>query len=87
MRQSEQLRRSIRNLQKEGFRYVYVLKDEDDIENVEIVRTLLWNNKKAETGPFDIIGDIHGCYNELRALLEKLGYPRNDRKAIFLGYL
>ncbi len=84
-RQAQQLRRSIRFLQKEGFRYVYVLKDE--LETVEIVRTPLWNNKKDETGPFDIIGDIHGCYDELYALLQKLGYPRTDRKAVFLGDL
>jgi protein phosphatase len=86
-RQAQQLHRSIRHLQKEGFRYVYVLKNEDDIANVEIVRKPLWNNKKHETGPFDIIGDIHGCYDELCALLEKLGYPREDRKIIFLGDL
>ena len=96
-RQGEQLRRSIRHLQKEGFRYVYVLKSEEDIANVEIVRTPLWNNKKSETGPFDIIGDIHGCYDELCALLDKLGYrvekencaaiPPEGRRAIFLGDL
>ncbi len=27
-----------------------------------------------ERGPFDIIGDIHGCTDELEELLEKLGY-------------
>ena len=96
-RQGEQLRRSIRFLQKEGFRYVYVLKGEDDIANVEIVRTPLWNNKKNEAGPFDIIGDIHGCYGELCALLNKLGYsvdketysviPPEGRRVVFLGDL
>ena len=96
-RQGEQLRRSIRHLQKEGFRYVYVLKSEDDIASVEIIRTPLWNNKKAETGPFDIISDIHGCYDELCALLDKLGYsvdkdncaavPPEGRRTIFLGDL
>jgi len=73
-RQSEQLRRSLRHLQKEGFRHVYVLKSEEEIANVEIIRVPLWNNKKSETNPFDIIGDIHGCYDELCVLLEKLGY-------------
>jgi len=96
-RQSEQLRRSIRHLQKEGFRFVYVLKNEEDAANVEIVRMPLWNNKKNETGPFDIIGDIHGCYDELCVLLEKLGYsvdkdncaaiPPEGCKSIFLGDL
>ena len=96
-RQGEQLRRSIKFLQKEGFRYVYVLKSEDDIADVEIIRTPLWNNKKTETGPFDIIGDIHGCYDELCDLLDKLGYsvdcenytavPPEGRRAVFLGDL
>ena len=88
------LRRSIRNLKREGFRYVYVLNSVEDIENAEIVRTKLWNNKQDEHGPFDIIGDIHGCYDELGELLDKLGYIRNEngvpvhpdgRKAVFLG--
>ncbi|MDR2615397.1 MAG: polynucleotide kinase-phosphatase [Oscillospiraceae bacterium] len=96
-RQSEQLRRGIRSLKKEGFRYVYTIKSEEELSDVEIVRTPLWNNKKDETGPFDIIGDVHGCFGELCALLEKLGYavdkikftaahPEN-RRAVFLGDL
>ncbi len=31
-------------------------------------------DKTDETGPFDIIGDVHGCYDELVVLLHKLGY-------------
>ena len=95
-RQAEQLRRSIRGLQREGFRYVYILSGEE-IENVEIIRTPLWNNKKTETGPFDIIGDIHGCYDELCELLTELKYEvdmenfsakhPDNRKAVFLGDL
>lgn len=34
---------------------------------------------------YDLIGDLHGCYHELMALLAKLGYPRTDRQAVFLG--
>lgn len=29
---------------------------------------------KSDRGPFDIIGDIHGCFEELKELLLKLGY-------------
>jgi len=96
-RQAENLRRSIKLLQKEGFRYVYVISDEEEAANVEIIRTPLWNNKKHETGPFDIIGDIHGCYDELCEILIKLGYEVDaknctantpqGRKAVFLGDL
>jgi protein phosphatase len=31
-------------------------------------------NKEHEKGPFDIIGDVHGCFDELKNLLDKLGY-------------
>ncbi|MCL2321931.1 MAG: polynucleotide kinase-phosphatase [Oscillospiraceae bacterium] len=95
--QGQQLRRCIRFLKKEGFRHVYVLKSIEEISNVEIVRLPLWNNKKSETGPFDIIGDVHGCFDELSMLLTKIGYtvdvenctaiPPENRKAIFLGDL
>ena len=90
------LRRSIRNLKREGFRFIYVLNSQEEIDNAEIIRTKLWNDKKEEHGPFDIIGDIHGCYDELVMLLKKLGYIVNDngimthpegRKAAFLGDL
>ncbi len=71
---TQQLRKSIRGLQKEGFRYVYVLNSPEEVEEASFERQPLWNNRKAEHGPFDIIGDIHGCYDELKMLLEKLGY-------------
>lgn len=89
-----ELRRSIRTLKKEGFRFVYVLNSEEEIDGVQIVRTKLWNDKKDDHGPFDIIGDIHGCYDELVLLLHKLGYTEDagaemkhpaGRKAVFLG--
>ncbi len=91
-----QLRRSLRGLEREGFRYVYTLQTPDDVEQAVIERQPLWNNRKSDKGPFDIIGDIHGCYDELIELLNKLGYdttqwsrvaPPPGRKVIFLGDL
>ena len=73
-RQAEQLRRSIRGLRREGFRYVYVLNSPEEVDAVAIERTRSWTDRRHETGPFDIIGDVHGCYDELVALLERLGY-------------
>lgn len=90
------LRFSMRKFKKEGFRFVYVLDSEDEIENAEIVYTKLWSDKKEEHGPFDIIGDVHGCFDELTELLGKLGYePGEDgiyrhacgRRAVFVGDL
>jgi len=63
-----------KGLKREGFRHVWLLESEDEIDDVTIGRTPLWNNKKDEHGPFDIIGDIHGCFDELIDLLGSLGY-------------
>src|SRR6266571_2335301 len=72
--QSQQLRRSLRNLQREGFRRVHILHSPEEVDAAEIVREPLWNNLKHEHGPFDIIGDVHGCFDELVELLAQLGY-------------
>ena len=73
-RQSRELHRSLGNLQREGFRYVYVLKSPEQVAAATIERQPLWTNRKHDHGPFDVIGDVHGCYDELVALLEHLGY-------------
>jgi protein phosphatase len=31
-------------------------------------------DRRGDKGPFDIIGDVHGCTDELQALLAQLGY-------------
>lgn len=72
--QKSQLARNIRNLQREGFRHVHILRSPEEVDRVTIQRKPLWNDKTAETGPFDIIGDIHGCATELELLLGQLGY-------------
>src|SRR5437879_6454372 len=72
--QSQQLRRSLRNLQREGFRRVHILHSPEEVDAAEIAREPLWNNLKHEHGPFDIIGDVHGCFDELIDLLKQLGY-------------
>jgi protein phosphatase len=72
--QSQQLRRSLRNLKREGFRHIYEFSSPEEVEAALIERQPLWNNLRHEHGPFDIIGDVHGCFDELHALLERLGY-------------
>jgi protein phosphatase len=98
-RQTMALRRSMRGLQREGLRYVHMLKTAEAVDAVTVARTKLWVDKKDETGPFDIIGDVHGCADELEHLLENLGYtvrwdgkavevtPPDGRRAIFIGDL
>jgi protein phosphatase len=95
----QQLRKSVFKLKYEGFRHIYEFKSTEEIAELqEVHREALWNNRKAEHGPFDIIGDIHGCYDELCELLIKLGYEvdkanftvhatKPPRRLIFLGDL
>ena len=93
------LNRSLRGMEREGFRYVYRLRSLEDVDQAEIQRQPLWNNRKAEPGPFDIVGDVHGCFDELTQLLERLGYAvgrdggeidvshPEGRKLVFVGDL
>ena len=94
--QTQQLRRSLRGLEREGFRHVFTFNSPEEVDAATIERQPLWNNKKQEHGPFDIIGDVHGCYDELIELLGILGYAEqpggswshpNGRKLVFLGDL
>ncbi len=73
-RQHDQLRRSLKGLAREGFRVVHVLHGADEIDAATISRAKLHNDHRDEHGPFDIIGDVHGCRGELESLLELLGY-------------
>src|SRR5215831_3252471 len=68
------MKRSLRGLQREGFRYVYVLDSVEAVEAATIVRQPLWVNRRGDHGPFDVIGDVHGCHEELLRLLGQLGY-------------
>ena len=97
--QARALRRSIRGLGREGFRYRFRLQSQEEINAVAIVRRRLWTDRRNDAGPFDIVGDVHGCFDELLALLERLGYRvqraegrfaiahPEGRRPIFLGDL
>ncbi|MGI5253068.1 polynucleotide kinase-phosphatase [Actinacidiphila glaucinigra] len=90
-RQQRELRRSLRQLEREGFRKVHILRGTEEVEAAEVVLERRYNDKRELTGPFDIIGDIHGCSSELETLLGKLGYVDGvhpeGRTAVFVGDL
>ncbi|MEL7471604.1 MAG: polynucleotide kinase-phosphatase [Pseudomonadota bacterium] len=71
---SKALRRGLRGLQKEGFRQVHVMRSPEEVDALEIIREPLWTDRRQDHGPFDIIGDIHGCFDEVAELLGQLGY-------------
>lgn len=93
-----EIRRSMRGLEREGFRQVWRLKGPDEIASATLKREPLWTDKRNLQGPFDVIGDIHGCCDELEGLLAELGYhvswaPKlsvtrdHERTAVFVGDL
>lgn len=72
--QASQLRASLRHLQREGFRYVHVLRTPEEVESAGVERQRLWTDRRDERGPFDLVGDVHGCFDELIDLLGELGW-------------
>ncbi|GGO38649.1 polynucleotide kinase-phosphatase [Streptomyces lasiicapitis] len=90
-RHQRELRRSLKHLEREGFRKVHVLRGVAEIDAAEVVTERRFNDLTHLTGPFDIIGDIHGCAHELETLLGKLGYVDGahpeGRTAVFVGDL
>lgn len=98
--QSREMRRALKTLKREGFTHVYVLSTPEEVENAVVERQPLWTDRRGDHGPFDIIGDVHGCADELEQLLHVLGYEKTagaegesvyahpqGRKAVFLGDL
>jgi protein phosphatase len=84
--QISQLKRGLRDLREEGFRQIFEMRSPEDVAMLEtITRSPLYNNKKDEHGPFDIIGDVHGCYDELCSLLEVLGYNVDKENASLIS--
>ncbi|HEY7356453.1 MAG TPA: polynucleotide kinase-phosphatase [Ktedonobacterales bacterium] len=90
------LHMGLRGMEREGFRSVTVLSSVEAIDAASIVRVPLWSDRRSEIGPFDIIGDIHGCLDEMLELLAQLGYQPDEssglhhpdgRRVIFLGDL
>ncbi|WP_405987461.1 polynucleotide kinase-phosphatase [Streptomyces sp. NBC_00872] len=86
-----ELRRSLRGLEREGFRKVYILRGEREVAAAGVVLERRYNDLTHLTGPFDIIGDVHGCRSELETLLGRLGYRDGThpegRTAVFVGDL
>ncbi|GAA1459189.1 polynucleotide kinase-phosphatase [Nocardiopsis exhalans] len=100
-RQRRDLKDGIKRMTREGIRKMFVLKGQEEIDDVRIELERPWPDRTELTGPFDIVGDIHGCRSELESLLGELGYElrRDDqgrptgarhpegRTAVFVGDL
>ncbi len=94
--QAMHLRRSLGHFREEGFAKAHIFESVEAVESTTVKRVPLWPDHRNEAGPFDIIGDVHGCRTELETLLAQLGYQRDEkniyvhpeeRRLIFLGDL
>lgn len=94
--QSQQLQQARATIRKERFTSIFELTTPEMVEAATITRERLPVNRRDEAGPFDIIGDVHGCFDELCELLLLLGWcfsptgdaiPPTDRKVVFVGDL
>jgi protein phosphatase len=101
-RHHEQVQRSLERLPDEGFQAVHVLASPEAIDRAVVERRRLPVDHRDLHGPFDIAGDVHGCLDELLALLDQLGWQvdkqpdggpgwrarhPDGRTAVFLGDL
>ncbi|GAB3734885.1 polynucleotide kinase-phosphatase [Nocardiopsis nanhaiensis] len=100
-RQRRDLKDGLKRLGREGVRKVHVLRGQEEIDRADIRLERPWPDRTELTGPFDIVGDVHGCRSELESLLGELGYGlrRDDqgrpvgarhpdgRTAVFVGDL
>ncbi len=100
-RHASQLRSSVGTLRREGFRVVHVLRGVEEVSSAQVTVTRMLTDRRDLRGPFDVVGDVHGCRSELETLLGRLGYTvRRDgagravgavapagRTAVFVGDL
>lgn len=74
--QYQVFKREKRFIKKEGYLASYFI---SDVSEVEVIRKTQ-NPLHLEVGNgIDIIGDVHGCYDEMIELLERLGYEKNHQ--------
>ncbi|WKL00178.1 hypothetical protein Q0F98_23725 [Paenibacillus amylolyticus] len=75
----QQFKRTLRSIREDGFDASYVLKRPDEITFVRTSNPLVTD---MGTG-IDIIGDIHGCYDEMMELIVRLGYVDKDGSGLY----
>ncbi len=59
---------------KEEYDSIHLVKETKNLEFIRLTNPII---KDIQQG-IDVIGDIHGCYEELILMLEKLGYKKNE---------
>lgn len=73
-RMVSEIRKGLRGLQREGFRQVWEFHSPEGVDAATVTRQPLWTDQRSDPSRFDIIGDVHGCADELEALLCRMDY-------------
>lgn len=68
------LEKAVAGIDKEFFNHRFVLRGREEIDAAVVRRVPIREDRRGEAGPFDIIGDVHGCLEELLALFQVLGW-------------
>lgn len=76
-RQMEKLAAAQAQIKSEGFYKVFAL-EREDLDSSKIVLVPL-RVESVPPPPYDILGDIHGCADELEAMLIRLGYKQDEK--------
>ncbi|PYY27864.1 AAA family ATPase [Paenibacillus illinoisensis] len=77
--QVQQFKRTLRSIREDGFDANYVLKQPDELEFVRTANPLIVDMGVG----IDIIGDIHGCYDEMIELIIRLGYVIEGENGLY----
>lgn len=72
--QYETLRKQPAVTGKRSFRKVHSLPDRAAVDALTVSRRKMPSDYRSHHGPYDIVGDVHGCFVELCELIEALGY-------------
>ncbi len=68
------LAKALAALEREGVGRVYHLRSAEEVTRAAVERVPLALDRRRDRGPFDVVGDVHGCIDELVMLLGVLGY-------------
>lgn len=74
------LEQAIPQIDQERVDQVVTLSSREEIDAVQVHRLTMMFDRSDDQGPFDIVGDVHGCYDELRTLLDKLQYQVEEQR-------
>ena len=61
-------------VEREPFHRRWLLRSVEEVAEATVRRVPMREDRRSDAGPFDIIGDVHGCIDELMSLLALLGY-------------